>query len=557
LSSRLRSHALPLITLILAALLLFARLGHNALWSDEANAALIAKGVWLTGDTSAVVGDNIVAYRNGAELVGTMERYMPPLQYYLAAPFVAAGGTSAVAARLPFALCGLASIALMLHWARRQGADGLTQVLLAMGILGNVSLFLFCRQCRYYAPAMLATLAIAYFYCTWNGRRWRLAAMAGASLALLASNYMNFLALYACLALDYVLWGRRRRKLALADWVVLLVPQALVGSVIVHIWNPLGKPVLQDVPASWLADRFLLLWWNFRDIGLCEFGVLALLIAAPILVLKTRNVWLLRGSVALAVYAAAITFFSPQTVHAVAADGRVATVSRFADMRYLAAVLPLCIGLGVAVLAVLRRWLKGMVLLVAVLAFGSNVLHGCWIYDAVRGERGAVKALTARWLIRSTLYYYLEELANPPADPYRAAADWISSHVPAGKSVLVSPDYMVYPLMFHAPHAVYAWQLEPPAAPGLDHLSEIHYRYKVAPDYIVQFGPSPVPFRADPGDAPLPPYRPVAHLDVYWHEAQRPELFIHVFGGVRYYDHEKAIIFIFQAQPAEAPDRAR
>lgn len=550
--ARLHSWALPALTLLLAAVGLFARLGNNALWGDEANTALIAQGVWRTGDTSAVVGENIVAYRNGAELTGTMERYMPPLQYYLAAPFVALGPTSALFARLPFALCGLATIALMLHWARRQQADGLTRALLSLAILGNVSLFLFFRQSRYYGPAMLATVAIAYFYHTWNGRPGRLIAMAVCSLVLLASNYLNFLALYACLAVDYALWHRRRRRLGLKNIAILLAPQVLLGGMIVHIWNPLGKPVLQHVPASWLTDRLLILGWSFRDIGACEFGVLALLIAAPLLYLATKNAWLIRGSLALLIYIVVTTLLSPQTVHALAPDGRVATVARFAEVRYLSPTIPLCIVLGVLALTALRRWLKGMVLLVAVLAFGSNVLHGGWIYDSLQGRADLPDAPAAPWLIHSTLYRYLHELARPPTDPYRLTSDWIGANVPAGKSVLVLPGDMAYPLMFHAPRALYAWQLEDPAPPALRDLPAIHFRGRAAPDYVVAFGPGVQDLR-ESFRGPPPTYRQAAKLDVFWREAHRPELFAHVFGGVRYYNHSDQVIYIFQADPSAGP----
>src|SRR6266852_1011387 len=51
-----------------AAVLIFARLGHYALWDDEASTALAAIGVWRTGDTVAVIDHNIVAFHLGEEL---------------------------------------------------------------------------------------------------------------------------------------------------------------------------------------------------------------------------------------------------------------------------------------------------------------------------------------------------------------------------------------------------------------------------------------------------------------------------------------------------------
>src|SRR2546430_1100303 len=99
-----------------AILLLFARLGHYALWDDEAGTALSAIGIWRTGDTTALLDHNLVAYESGKDLRNLRERLMPPLPAYLAAPFIGLLGANSWAARLPFALCGAACVAVMLWW---------------------------------------------------------------------------------------------------------------------------------------------------------------------------------------------------------------------------------------------------------------------------------------------------------------------------------------------------------------------------------------------------------------------------------------------------------
>ena len=92
------------IVLLIGSVFLFARLGHYALWDDEAITALTAKAVWQTGDTSARLGENIVAYRNGLLLRNMKDRATPPLQFYVAAPFLGLMGDTAIASRLPFAM---------------------------------------------------------------------------------------------------------------------------------------------------------------------------------------------------------------------------------------------------------------------------------------------------------------------------------------------------------------------------------------------------------------------------------------------------------------------
>src|SRR5947208_1660992 len=96
------------LTLAAAATLIFARLGTYALWDDEANTALIGESVWRTGDTVAKIGQNIVAFRGGGDLVDLRTRYIPPGQFYLVAPFVGLSSRpSTFLARFPFAMVGL------------------------------------------------------------------------------------------------------------------------------------------------------------------------------------------------------------------------------------------------------------------------------------------------------------------------------------------------------------------------------------------------------------------------------------------------------------------
>src|SRR3954463_16171886 len=115
-------HIIAGLTLALAALLLFARLGHYALWDDEAYTALAAEGILRSGDTSAVLDHNIVAFRNGILLNDKLkDRFQPPLPAYVTAPILAAFGHTAFAARLPMVLCGVATVALILWWMLRAG----------------------------------------------------------------------------------------------------------------------------------------------------------------------------------------------------------------------------------------------------------------------------------------------------------------------------------------------------------------------------------------------------------------------------------------------------
>ncbi len=509
--------------LIGAAALIFIHLGWYAFWNDEAYTALLAKSVWRTGDTQAVAGHNIIAFQGGAALEGLRHRFDPPLAYYLAAPFLGLLGDHALAGRLPFALCGLATVALMVRWAWRDGASRLTWLVLAIAILGNVSLMLYSRQCRYYALAMLCSTALAYLYLHWNGSRRGLAAMAAVSVCLLATNYINYAALYACAVVDYTLWGRKRHRFSRRDLLVLLAPQVILGGLIVCVWNPLGRPVVPHESASWLADKATLLWWNLRDLNRCEFGVGILLLAAPLLWLKTRDPFLVRGFGALLAYVFAVTLLSPQP----------ARVTDVADVRYLVPLIPLCIALGVLVVRTVTRKLPAVAIPLAVVAFGTNLLHGAPLWGQP---------------LRSTIVAYVGELAQPRATAYGVAAEWISRHVAEGESIWVLPEYAVSSLIFHAPKAVYAWQLSDLPQEQFRGLPDIHFKNRVPPDYIIAFGPVVSPLRAELGrwQAKGWRYAHAATLGIYWDQTTRPELLWHSFRPVTRFSSETEAIYIFR-----------
>src|SRR5687768_17790382 len=111
------------------SILIFTRLDAYALWDDEANTALYGEAIWLTGDTSAVHGHNVIAYHNGVELDETLHnRLVAPLPYYVEALFVR-DTRSVWWARLPFAVAALATVGLLLRWLSKLDACRRTWVI--------------------------------------------------------------------------------------------------------------------------------------------------------------------------------------------------------------------------------------------------------------------------------------------------------------------------------------------------------------------------------------------------------------------------------------------
>ena len=531
--------AKPLIGVLLlvcVGVLLFARLGHTALWDDESTTALYGKAVWRTGDSWALIDHNVVAFRNGVELRGLRNRYMPPLGFYLAAPFVGLLGDTSFAARLPFAVCGFLTVALIVRWLWRDRADGLTWLLIALGVVGNVSFMLFARQCRYYALSILLSTGLAYLYCHRGARRRTWLAVGFLSVALLASNPLNYAALYVVAAVDYVLWGRRSRPLTRADWPLLIAPQVILGAALLCVWNPLMARRVWPVEAEvWLADRLTIFWWNLRDLNGCEFGVVALMLAAPLVWIRVREPWLVRGPAAFLAYIVAITLLSPQQT--------LGTV--VATVRYLVPLIPLCIAIGVLTIRALtgrRAWLA---VPLALVAFMTNLMHG-GPYARFAGRTIFSDAVGENRL-RCTLFDYVSELRSPHPSSYAVVADWIEQNVRDEQPVYVVPNFATYPLMFHAPHALYAWQLVWPAEPQFARLDPIHFFGRKSPDYMIVFGPVVMRLK---GDLERQGYDRIAVIDCFWADLIRPELFYHAFRPVVEFDRSNLGVHVFRRRVA-------
>jgi hypothetical protein len=515
------------------AILIFCRLGHYALWDDEALTALIGLGVWRTGDTPASVGDNLVAYQYGYPIVGGHERATPPLPSFLVAPLIGMIGVTPHAARLPFAICGIACVSLMLVWSLRCVPDRLTLFVAILAVLGNVSLLLYARQCRYYSVVMLASVAATCCYFYRESTRWWRVGFWLSMTCVIGSNYLCFLALYTCFVVDHLAWGRRI-PLSTADHALAILFPAVVGGALLAVWNPARMfEAALHTPGNWWADRLVLIWWNFRDANRCEYGPGALVVIAPILAVVLRRRTLLRAVTALAVYVMAASVVSPQ--QPLSASHLVAV----ANVRYICPVIPLSIAVSVLVLYEIRRFCRPLALGLGVLGYLTNALCGA-PYNGMP--------------LRSTLVSYIRELAVPVPEPFTPTARWLASHVARHKTVLVLPTNNTYPLMFLAPEMTYAWQLDPtrrriPGAKPTD------YWGIVAPDYIVAFGPEAALLRQrlifDGGRFP---YRLEAVVMVYFEELYRPEIFWHSFSQVSFQPRSQAV-FIYTQSTSTDPIR--
>jgi 4-amino-4-deoxy-L-arabinose transferase-like glycosyltransferase/tetratricopeptide (TPR) repeat protein len=158
--------------LLVAAVLLFTNLGADYLWEDEGDTAVLARSILQHGVPTAWDGVTFTDPDYGQrEAFGFVMVSHPWLQYYVAAASFALFGDSSWAARLPFAVGGLATIivvyAMGIGLLRSRTVAFCASLLVAV----NVQFLLFSRQARNYSLNALLTCLIIWQFCHLKSRR--------------------------------------------------------------------------------------------------------------------------------------------------------------------------------------------------------------------------------------------------------------------------------------------------------------------------------------------------------------------------------------------------
>lgn len=396
----------------LAALLLLPRLGDAALWQDEAQTALVARTVVDGGLPRGTDGRNVFSQELGREVAeGGLWRWHTWLSFYAVAASFALLGESTFAARLPFALFGVASVALtwwagLRLWRSRWAAAS------AAGMLALcVPFLLLTRQCRYYAAATFFSLWGLHAYAGLAaGRRRATLALAAAAFLLFHTHYVYCAGLLAALWVHAGLFERQRlRPLA---WVTAAVILANLPWI---VWfsavRPGGDAWWASVIDPGKAARYAL---DYARLLSESFFPPWLLLAPLLAVALDRR----RGEAAWNV--------SPATRSGVA----------------LIALFCLVNVVLLSVLSPLRfyRYL-------APLAPPLLLLAGLLVGSLLARFPAAGAALIALWLATGSLRDYADELRHDFSGPIEGIVGFLEAHAREGDTVAIS--YGDLPLKFY------------------------------------------------------------------------------------------------------------
>ena len=439
----------PWLLLLAGAVLLLANLGNMYLWQDEAETALLSQRLARYGLPLAFDGHNLI--RQAPKDVQYTEDYVwvyhPWLPFYLTAISFALWGPTTFAARLPYALAGLATILLLYFSTRRHFDDRRVAMLAATLLLLCVPFALHARQCKYFAFAALFTVATLDAYLRLRQPTPASSALPYfilSSFLLFQSNFGAFVPLMVAVGLHLLITrprGAEVKRLALAVGMVALfvLPWAIYlqtwarGRFAFDVYRFVGHLVHYAVyitgwifPLPLLILSICLLWkgWKGHSRQASEalaLNLLILVIVVTLLFLSEAFLWM---------------YFS-----------------------YIVQLVPLLmVLLAVTLLAVLdrSRWL-GYALIVLLLA--TNVLHVFpyalslarefkWASLAPRqylAETDALIATAAR--LRSDPVNYYTELTHDYDCPNEGIVLFLRQNAAAGDIVVAN--YGELPIAFY------------------------------------------------------------------------------------------------------------
>lgn len=207
---RLRHHWPLLAVLTLACAVVFPNLRLDYLWSDEGDTAVLARTILQSGVPKAWDGVTFTDSDFGARVNDDLVMVSHPwLQYYVTAASFAILGESAFAARLPFALLGILTVALVYAAVMRVTAHRWTAATASLLLTLSVQFLIYSRQSRHYTlNAALTCLLVMQF-----GRldSWRNAGLFALIGVLLFHSHPIGLAAVAALGIATFVYAPFRR----------------------------------------------------------------------------------------------------------------------------------------------------------------------------------------------------------------------------------------------------------------------------------------------------------------------------------------------------------
>ena len=507
----------------LAAILLFWALTEKYLWQDEAATAVLAVRMLKYGRPMAYDGKNLLTIDmqdedDDASLSARTKSPQAAIDYYveqgnfkrdttwkwqpwglfaIAAVSIKLLGQTTLAARLPFAMAGLATVVLLFHFVRKQFGSFQAAALSAALLVSNAYWILHARQCRYYSASSLFLVLTLMAYARWQWGGRSAAAFIAAAWCWFQVDYGTVLPVLAVLFLEALVADRR------GFWRTVTAGAILGATLAPFVWfyDLLHRGSGTDT--TW-PERFRQNIFNTNEW------------VVPVLVMAAVAIVLLRNWKSLPVAERRIVSIGCAIVVALALW--IPTVTVYAFLRYaiIAAPVGAMLTAWVVVRLLGRDW-RLMWLAAAVLVFTP------WLSLPMRAIARPPEWWVGSVWYRAELKDLRAEIFSHQPDANRLVIDWLRKNAAPTDEILI--DYEDIPLMYYLPNpirgGIATFRVEddaktPPRFVILRHAVDfVHWpvferevaRYKwevvplKAPD--VQWGNNPDPMgNDDPKDAP-------------------------------------------------------
>ncbi len=446
----------PALIIGLAAFFLFWNLDEKYLWQDEAATAVLSVRMLNTGKPLAYDGVNLITNDNFAsEDLNTVNqrtgdpkaaldyyikrgdmkqdtawKYQPWGQFAVTAVSLKLFGQTTFAARLPFALAGVA-IVLCLYWFVRSNFNSaLMASHSALLLVFNSYWILHVRQCRYYSLSSLFLVLTLISYARWQKTRGR----AHAAVFVIAAwcwfqvDYGTFWPVVGVLFLDACL-AESRHDL----WKPFLTGLILAAAIapFAYYYELWGRLSVQG--GTWKT--------RFQDdlFNVNQYVVPAVVIGLALALLAWR--WTKLPPLERRLVAVACALITALTLW-------VPTVAPASFLRYVVPAIPVGAFLSAwMVVRGLAGWAPAFACVgIALLAFTpllSLPLHPF----ALRPDFVAPDSL-----IRPELSIAASEIFAHRADPNRIVVDWLKQNSVPTDEILIN--YEDVPLMFYLPNPI-------------------------------------------------------------------------------------------------------
>ncbi|MDR3709573.1 MAG: glycosyltransferase family 39 protein [Capsulimonadaceae bacterium] len=446
----------------LVLVLVCVGLGNATFWDDEAFVVFAAKNFLAHGVLSSWDGRNLYAPRNGVGFCGTFHVSIPPLDILLAALSVKLFGVSNAAARLPFALCAVASVPVMAEVFRLRigGRRSLLAIYLTVICL-SCAFLLPARNCRYYEASLL--LACVTYYAYWRAFTERNGLMyvlfVAASVGLFYASYLLCAAFLLAVAIVHLVYYRR--EMARAQWVAFGICAVGIGLLTLpYVLRNHGLALVYDeYTPPWICVHTALLWLNLRDLNLwnvlpwmlmvglwlllkgsetpgsfaVNFGKAAFRVEHPEVPLESgepaREAVIRQWTLLIFVYVVWISLLSPQLPGG----------QSIADIRYLIPILPWAAAASAYFIWRIYRVFPRLGIGVLVVLTATN------LFSTVPEQlAGTFRDAAA---VRLMLPAYISEITRPYPTCDSAVLDYLRGRMRQDEEIVTSPQYFMYTLM--------------------------------------------------------------------------------------------------------------